>query len=170
MTIKIVGAILVVVGCGGFGLMVARNHKREVYALQQLIMALEYMENELSYQLTPLPEVCRKITNICSGTIKRFFASLAEEMESQITPDVDRCVIATLQNVRDIPKHAASNIRDMGCSLGRFHLEGQKNAIRSVKDSCRRTLETITKNQEERIRSYQTLALCTGAALAILFI
>ena len=33
-----------------------------------------------------------------------------------------------------------------------------------------RELEVMGRNQEERLRSYQTLGLCAGAALAILFV
>ena len=39
-----------------------------------------------------------------------------------------------------------------------------------VRNYCDRELESLGKNGEERLRSYQTLGLCAGAALAILFV
>jgi hypothetical protein len=49
-------------------------------------------------------------------------------------------------------------------------LEGQLQGIASVHSACERTLEQLSNNREMRLRSYQTLGLCVGAALVILFI
>ena len=59
MSIKLIGAALIIAGCDGVGFSMAAAHRREESALRQLIGALDYMGCELQYHLTPLPELCR---------------------------------------------------------------------------------------------------------------
>ena len=61
-------------------------------------------------------------------------------------------------------------LRNLGRSLGRFDLEGQLRGIDAVRHETLEALEKLTHDQDERLRSYQTLGLCAGAALAILLL
>lgn len=170
MSLRITGAVLVIVGCGGFGFFVAAAYCREIRSLQQLLTALDYMQCDLQYHLTPLPELCRKVASVGAGIIRSVFTALASELEDQISPDVDRCVRSALAKHRDLPKHFCEVIELLGQSLGRFDLDGQVRGLESVRNACRERLNTLSQNQTVRQRSYQTLGLCAGAALAILFI
>ena len=58
--------------------------------------------------------------------------------------------------------------RNLGSSLGRFDLSGQLKGLQSVRGECLRELESLEKNQPERLKSYQTLGMCAGAALVII--
>ena len=95
--------------------------------------------------------------------------TLAQELESQISPDVNACVHGMLCKV-ELPKPVQEAFCQLGTSLGRFDLDGQLKGLGQVQDFCRRELENLSLHREERLRSYQTLGLCAGAALAILFI
>ena len=170
MTLKILGAVFVILGCGGFGFTIYRNHRKEVDTLEQLIKALEYMENQLNYQLTPLPELCKDISAVCGGVVRRFFLALSEELDKQITPDVKSCTQVVLERLGDIPSQGKCYFLDLGTCLGQFDADGQTNLISSIKSNCKKTLQYICTSKEERLRNYQTLGLCAGAALAILFI
>lgn len=168
--IKVIGAILIIGGCGGFGFLLAIRHRREEYALHELISALDYMECELQYHLTPLPELCRHTANECSGIICRIFLTLAHELENQISPDVACCMAAALQCGHAVPAVADRCLQLLGRSLGRFDLSGQLNGLESVRSTCRSEMMRLNENREVRLQNYKTLSLCMGAALAILFI
>lgn len=58
----------------------------------------------------------------------------------------------------------------LGRTLGRFDLEGQLKGIDGISREAAAELDRLTKNQDARLRSYQTLGLCAGAALAILLL
>ena len=58
----------------------------------------------------------------------------------------------------------------LGKSIGRFDMDGQIKGLEAVRQDCRRRLDELSKDRDTRLRSYQTLGLCAGAALAILFI
>lgn len=161
---------MVVLGCGGFGFSLAANYKKEESILRQLIRVLNFMECELQYRLTPLPELCRQASQEAKGQVREVFVQLAKELESQISPDVASCMHAALMSGMELPGCVMELLRELGRCLGRFDLPGQMKGIESVRAGCRRELEALSKNREERLRGYQTLGLCAGAALAILFI
>jgi hypothetical protein len=54
--------------------------------------------------------------------------------------------------------------------MGKFDIDGQINGLEAVRSLCRRMLDELTSGREVRLRNYQTLGLCAGAALVILFI
>lgn len=170
MSIRIAGAILVIVGCGSFGFLIAAAHRREETILRQLLTALDYMQCELQYRLTPLPELCRQVAAGYSGAVRSVFFLLATELEDQISPDVERCMEHVLSKLKDLPKLTREAMELLGRSLGRFDLDGQLKGLEAVRQECRRNLEALAQNRDVRLRSYQTLGLCAGAALAILFI
>ena len=70
----------------------------------------------------------------------------------------------------ELPKRVREGFRLLGQNLGRFDLQGQLKGMETVRNYCDLELESLGKNREERMRSYQTLGLCAGAALAILFV
>ncbi len=165
---KILGAVLVVCSCGGFGFSMAYQYRNEISALQQLLCALEFMRNELEYRLTPLPQLCRKTAEQVKGGLKAFFLRAAEEMESQISPNVQMCFLAAQHKSGDIPKHSRDALHTLGQTLGTFDLNGQLRGLDSVYNLCNNKLGELERDRPQRVRNYQTLGLCAGAALAIL--
>lgn len=170
MTLKIIGALMIITACGGYGFLAAFSHRREERVLRQFIYCLDFMECELQYRLTPLPELCRQTAREASGPVKSLFSDLAMEMEDQISPDVMQCVSASLAKVPDMPGLTRKGVMLLGRTLGRFNIDGQLSGLEGTRAECSRMLEQLTHNQTQRLRSYQTLGLCAGAALAILLI
>lgn len=170
MSYRLIGAAMILIGAGGFGFLLAAFHRKEERTLRELIAILDFMECELHFHLTPLPQLCRHAASQCHGIICQVLIQLAIELEDQVAPDVDQCMKITLSKIKDIPTLAHEALNRLGTTLGRFDLEGQLEGFSSVRAECRRILEAFTKDQTVRLRSYQTLGLCAGAALVILFI
>lgn len=170
MNIKWIGAILIVAGSGGFGFLLAWNYKRELESLRQLVKALEYMESDLEYRLTTLAELSKKTAELLTGSLKRVFLNFARELDGQMAPDAAYCMTAALNNTPELPKKTVEYLAELGQSLGVFDLQGQMRGLESVRSNCMITITEMEKQRPQRIRSYETLGLCTGAALAILLI
>lgn len=167
---KWIGAALIILGCGGFGFLLAANHRSTENALRQLIGALDYMECELRYRMTPLPLLCKNAGMERTGVVRSMLLRLSSELDAQVTPEVSTCVYAALSAVGDMPKQVRSIFLELGQTLGRFDLNGQLKGLNAARQHCRRELEALNENRDARLRCYQTLGLCAGAALAILFI
>ena len=77
---------------------------------------------------------------------------------------------AALNNIPELPKKTAQYLGDLGQSLGVFDLQGQLRGLESVRCNCMSAITEREQQRPQRVRSYETLGLCAGAALAILLI
>lgn len=168
--IKMVGALLIICSCTGFGSFLAYKSRREEQSLRQLIAVLDFMGCELQYHLTPLPELCRQASRECTGVVQTVFSCLTKELEAQITPNVTFCMEAALNRVGSVPAITLRCLRLLGRSLGRFDLSGQLSGLETVRKACRLEIAHLSENRDQRLQNYKTLSICTGAALAILLI
>ena len=170
MSMKLVGAVLIIAGCAAVGLYLSTSYKREEDALRQLISVLDYMGCELQYRLTPLPVLCRDAAAESSGCISTVMLNLANELDSQVNPDASTCMSAAIARMNRLPDKPKKLLLRLGGSLGRYDMMGQLRGIENTRQLCRKELEEFTRDRTTRLRNYQTLAICAGVALTILFI
>ena len=128
------------------------------------------MECELRYRMTPLPELCRISAEICAGKLQVVFLRLAERLDHNSAVNVSQCMLQIISQMSAMPKQVEQVLGMLGDCLGRFDLEGQLKGILYVRSTCEDLLRNSMLNQDIRIHSYQTLAICAGAALAILLV
>lgn len=169
MMIRIFGAVFLIGGCGSFGFALGQQYRVQIRLLRQLLAALQEMEWELKYRLTPLPALCAAAGDAAGGKLRELFYRLKRELEAGEFTEISGCMNGLIQSM-GISGSCAGCLRELGNSLGRFDLEGQLLGIGSVRQRCRNSLEELESHRSQRLRSYQTLALCGGAALAILLV
>ena len=167
--LRLMGAGCIVAGSGAFGFAMAVASRKEERQLRQLLGTLEFLSCELSYRLTPLPNLCRGAATGRGGAVAEFFLGLAMELEKQTEPDVQACVRMILERM-EIPTSIRRILGELGQTLGRFDLPGQLRGLELSIRETEQALRTIQEGAPERRRSWQTLGLCVGAALAILFV
>lgn len=170
IALKWLGAAVILASCCSVGFMIRLSHNKEVNTLKTFISALDFMECELQYRMYALPELCRLAAQECDGPLRKFFSILSNELEDQISPDVKRCIKVVLSKIKDLPISTLDGIESLGNSLGRFDLQGQLKGLESVRSECRIKLNKLVGNSDTRLRSYQTLGLCAGAAIVILLV
>lgn len=170
MGFKWIGAILIVASCSGCGLAIAAGKRREEKLIWQLMSVLQFIESELQYHLTPLPELCRMAAGQTKGLLRIIFLNLYRELSWQKLPDARSCMYAAIRRSGEVPIKIRRILIQLGHTLGQFDLSGQLEGIQLSRKRCEETLAEIRNNQAERIRSYQTLGICAGAALAIILI
>lgn len=170
MGYKWFGAILIIISCSGCGFAIAAGKRREERLLCQMTGILQFMETELQYRLTPLPELCRMAAGETKGILRNVFMNLHRELNWRKLPDAGSCMYAAIQRSGEIPARVRRLLVQLGHTLGRFDLPGQLQGIQAVRKRCEESLGSIRKNREERLRSYQTLGVCAGMALAIILI
>ncbi len=170
MLIKIIGAACIIFSCGGVGLKMAICYREEEKNLREFIRILDYMESELQYRSTPFPELCRQIECTFTQMLGAVFGGLARELDTNVSPSVEICLHKAITKYGDLPPLTLKNLTTFGKSVCRFDLDGQIKGIDAVREVCTKDLEGLEQNRDSRLRSYQTLGLCAGAALAILFV
>ncbi len=168
MYTKIIGALLIIGCCGGYGMLLAASHRKLVSQMCQLEQVYGHMYAELEYRLTPIPELCRLCAADLQTPLSDVFLSMAEILESQSASDTSSAMRMVLQRYGKLPVEIGKQLELLGHNLGRYDLPGQLRGLRQCKSECERKRKELEHNQQQRLRSYQTLGFCAGAALAIL--
>ena len=167
---KLLGAVLIIVGCGGVGFAMCQNHRHIERAMEQLIKSLDWMVLELNFRMPPLSDLCRGAAQVSKGCVSRVMENLSVELERQLTPNAAACMAAALASESKVPPLVEEHLRNLGMTLGQFDLHGQIAELEATAALCRRDVEALRGNRELRLRNYQTLGICAGVALVILFL
>ena len=170
MIVKVLGAICIMCVCAGFGFSLAYKQMKEIYLLDQWIRILQRMENEIQYRLRTIPDIFRQISNEENGIFRDFLLRTAIEMENQIQPDVRRCMDVAMCSLSGAPGSVIKLMQQLSNELGRFEVEGQICGIERVRLKAEEIRNDLNRDKTKRIRGYQTLGICAGAALVIIFI
>ena len=75
---KMVGAILIIIGSGITGLIIARNYSLRPQQIRYLRNGMQMLETEILYGLTPLPEALRRIGQRLPFPIGQFYLRTSE--------------------------------------------------------------------------------------------
>lgn len=169
MNTKLLGAALVIGGCGSFGFFLAFQHRHQEQVLRQLLRILRLMQWELQYRLTALPELVKMAGKECGGTLRSVMLEFARELDRNSCPDAYSCIHEALRKNTDLPPKAKKLLRQLGKTFGKYDLEGQLQGLEDLRTECRDAIAQLEADRTQRLRSYQTLGICAGAALAILF-
>ena len=85
-------------------------------------------------------------------------------------PDVQSCMQIVIEKIRMPSRRIRRLFLLFGRSLGKFDLAGQVRGLEEVRTACELELRPLTQQKQNAIRSYRTLGICAGIALAILLI
>lgn len=170
MTVRAIGAVLILLGTGAFGYSLVWDVHREEAMLRTLLHTLGWMECALRYHLTPLPDLCAEAAGQSSNWLRRLLRDLAEALEHQIAPDAGSCMRAVLDANDRIPVRIKRILYLLGSSLGCFDLLGQLEGLQEVQAACAEELENIRNGREQRMKNYLTISLCAGASVVILLV
>ncbi len=170
MNAKLIGAVFILLASGGVGYILASGYRKELRYLHQMSHALEIMAWELQYRLIPLPDLCRSAANVCTHGMNRLFLQFAKELDDQVFPDAEQCMHVAMEQIGDLPKSSVKIIHMLGSFLGKYDLSGQLQGLDAVQLACRNMIQGLEKDKDIRIRNYQTLGFCAGAAIVIVLI
>lgn len=170
MRVKLIGAVFVILGCTGFGLIVANGLKRECAVLRNFISALDLILSELNYRMPPLPELFRLASSACGGVVCRVLLSIARELDNNKSLNAKECILSALKKHPDLPKYTYACLKLFGNTVGTLNLSGQIKAIEAVKSEANRLLVIAEEDQSTKMKCYKTLGISAGVALVILFV
>lgn len=166
--VKTIGILMVILGASGTGFSMAFSVRQNVSLVQQLLSTMEVMKNEISYRRTPLPELMRLLELQCRGCAAEFFGRLATDLSQRQERSVDIIVRRQVAAVRAFPPAVRQILLQLGSGLGQYDTEGQLRSIDLAILRLRTLLDQYRSKQQTRIKSYCTLGICGGLAIAIL--
>lgn len=168
--IRLLGALLTAGGGAFLGLSAARRLKRRARVLRQLAGALEQMDREVAFRLTPMPRLMEQLA-AWPEPVGTLFANCRKGMEAlgeQSLAEIWRRALA--ETDLDLEGRAAAVLDELGEVLGRFEESGLRSALARAAAELAREGELAREDGEKRGRMYQVLGLAWGGLLVILLL
>lgn len=169
--VRMVGAVLLMAGCGAAGLGAVKRLDDRIRDLRELAGGLETLRRELSWQLAPLPKALETAARGTRGCSAQFFEFCAQGVRHLAgTPfhqlwmeGLKRCSLRLEQEDMVL-------LEQLGPVLGRYDADNQQQAIDGVLSRLKQQQAQAAENRQRLGRVYGVLGMTVGLFLVILFI
>ncbi len=168
---RLMGAALVVAGCGALGLRAAARLEGRVRDLGELAAGLDTLRRELGWRLSPLPDGLEAAGRALHGPAADFFAQCARRArapDGQAFQEVWRAELDAAP-LRLKPEDRAL-LERLGPVLGRYDGDSQRLALEEGAAGLR-ALQGAAADERNRLgRVYGVLGVTTGLLAAIVLL
>lgn len=169
---RFAGIILIVASAGTVGFRYARGLRRRCRFLRQLMDALQLLKNEIAVCATPLPQAFALMAVAADGPLEQLFTAAARAMDRSHWTTPLMAVQEALAQTPELPESdpAAQTLVDLAARLGRYDTDSQLQGIDMAVLRLTELLRQAEIERSTRSKTYQTLGICAGLALAILLL
>ncbi|MDL2273619.1 stage III sporulation protein AB [Oscillospiraceae bacterium OttesenSCG-928-G22] len=169
--LQIIGAVLIILGTAGIGLFEVYRLNLHIETLSGFLSALELMESEIYFNISPLYDICKKLTRSARAPLRPFFAALSEgggDVAGESFGDLWKRTLETMK--LELGGEERQVLLELGSTLGRYDIEGQAKAISYVRRRFEGFLKEAVDVKSKMGRVYGTVGLAAGAAVVIILI
>lgn len=169
--LKLAGAVLLTAGAAALGFSAAAQLERRVRTLRTILSALELMERELAYRLTPMPELFSILAERLAPPVGSFFKACRERLSQLGEKRLEELWEESLSEFpMDLGAEELQVLRELGGILGQYDGEGQREALALAQGQMKECLNHAAEERTRMGRVYGTLGLAAGAFLVILLL
>lgn len=171
--IRVFGAVLLSVSCAGLGLLESLRLKKRVDQLRVLIRIASFLEGEIAFARTTLPEALRAVGGRTAAPFSEFLSELARQLETssgKTFGELLRQSVAVHLKGTELCREDLEDFCEAAVHLG--YLDGKMQV---------HILETYQKEQEQKVlrlmgelpakqKLFQSLGILGGIFLVILLL
>jgi stage III sporulation protein AB len=167
-----IGAALIIFSTTWTGFDWAKKLNERPRQLRQLKVALQALEAEIVYGLTPLDEACYHLSTQLTKPLNRFFEDFSKRLREAETTAAD----AWFQSLEDVWSFTALKngeleiLKQFGATLGRHDREQQQKQIRLTLAHLDREVQEAIESQGKYEKMVKSLGFLSGLLLVILLI
>ncbi|MGI6030436.1 MAG: stage III sporulation protein AB [Eubacteriales bacterium] len=156
--------------CGGIGVQAGGVLHRRRKGIHTLVFALDLLNGEIAYSMTPLRRAFYKIAAVTEGPVQDFFTVCARRMEAhdQRLTDIWREELQPLRESLPLGREEVDSLLELGAVLGKNDQENQKLALDRARMQLQSLLEEARQKEREGVRLYRSLGVAAGVFLALL--
>ena len=166
--LKMLGAACVIFSASAVGFGFSGNVRRQCAQLTALIEALTYLKSEMLYRRTPLPQALGMLAeHSADAAVGGLFAKAAEKLEESCTLSVHAAFRAALGMADGLVLSAQTRQALLSLSLS---LGQQERALELASERLSAQLRLLEQGRSARCRSYATIGICAGMALAVILL
>lgn len=163
-----IGITLIIVSTGSVGFGLSRSLQRRCMLMHQLLKALDILKNEIHFCATPLPQAFALMAVSVPPPLETVFSHAARQMDKHRWMTPYAAMEQALQQTQDA--YIGAVLLSLSAQLGEYDTQAQLHGIALAQEQARDLLQQLEKERSLRSRTYETLGICTGLAVAILLL
>lgn len=166
---RLVAAILLVVGMGGYGICLANDVKNTIGYLEELYKMTDKLANYVAYEQDTIGRAIYKTMEQSNGLVKEFlqhvdFASKAAEGKSLEEAWIESCII--WEGV--LMKEEEEKLKHIFTETGFIERKMQVNALQGYMKHLEEILVDLKQKKDGRIKVYSVSGIMCGLFFSIL--
>lgn len=169
--LKLIGAVLVLFSASMVGWQISGSYARRPVQLRALLVALQMLETEIVYGLTPLSRAFVKVGQRVDAAVGRLFSQAAELLQTeqaQSAEDALRQAMDRHWSQTSLKKQEKEVLLSLGLVLGSSDREDQEKHLRLAVTHLRGLEEEARLEQAKYERMYKSLGFLGGLLVVIL--
>jgi len=169
--LKLIGSVLLMGGASAMGFSAAAHLRTRVRCLRSFAAAVEYMERELSFRLTPTPALLRDLTDTAFAPANRFFAHCSGKLSELGEKPLNILWRQALEKSGlPLEQDEMRTLFELGEIIGRYDGDGQCEALSLARDRLEGFVKCALEEQYRLEKVYRALGLSSGAFLLLVLL
>lgn len=168
---KALGAMLILLISGLLGLILARNLSWRQEILRELQVGLQFLETEIAYAATPLPEALSRVAEKMRGPASRLFFSAESRLRLSSGSTAAESWgdgVRALAEAAPLEEEDLTVLADFGQGLGSGDRMDQVKKLELARAQLRRLEEVAADNRARQAKVLQVLGFLGGLSLILL--
>ena len=171
--LKVLGALLVIMGCTGFGAAYREDMKQVLFNTRSLLMILELLKSEIAYSKATLPEACRMTAGRMEEPYRSSLLKIYEIMKTNRGLPFDKVwrqeMGKCLQTVL-IGKKERELFQQFSHNTGFADNRMQIKALEQYCDMFAQSVRKQEENMEDKAKVVMSMGFISGIFLTIVLL
>lgn len=168
---KVVGAVLIVASTTLWGFMKAQSYIARPKQLQQLKTALQLLQTEISYGVTPLPQAFAKLESKLEPPIADFFSQARNGLQSGLTAKQawQKAIEETGEDTA-LEEKDQQVLEELGYNLGQSSSEDQLRYLELAQNNLDDLHKKASEKKENKVKLWRYLGVLSGLLVVVLIL
>lgn len=171
--LKMLGCCLVLFACVRVGILLKGSLKKREKELTAFLCALQSLETEISYGVTPLPAALQTAGKAAGGTIGKFFwqtGKSLQETKGKTSAEIWQEQLSQFQDELTLQLDDLELIRKFGIGLGTSDVKDQIKRIQLLAVQVRQRIDAAAEKWDKMGKVYLGLSWGVGMVVVLLWI
>lgn len=168
--LKTVGAVMVIAGTVGLAWREVNRLRERTKVLRSLQGTMSYLEEELTFRLTPLPNLFEHLAKNRQGGVSRFFQTVWDAMDMPESSMRQNWVQAARKELSILKEAERQTVEELGEVLGQYDAQTQAQALRLAGERLAGAYAEAKADQQRLGKVYLALGVAGGLATVLVLI
>lgn len=171
--LKLMGIVIVLLGSTALGVYKSCMYMNQLNNLQEIKKAFLFIQGEMRYMNTPVPELFNLVARRIRGPFCCFFEKMAERLEKRNAGDFREIWRSCLEEeiAEDVlEREAREEFLEMGGQLGCLDRQAQEKAIDYFLEKWEFIIDKRRREKSNRLRLYYMCGIMGGLLVVIILV